>query len=382
MADTTWLINGKLIAPDGLRAGAVAIRNGRIAAIHRTAPGLGRAREGQTIDLRGRYLAPGLVDLHVWGDPSTLAREVVAGGCTAFVSAIGPETPEALIDRLEKIGGRGRGSDRAARANGDAGAGGARWLGAHLEGPFVNPAMAGALPKRWMRPPVAKELRQLGRHASRIRMVTMAPELAGAIPAIRWMRKSGILVSLGHSQADAATTQRAVDAGASIVTHLFNGMRPFHHREPGLVGIALTDPRIHAMVILDGAHIGREAFNVALRCKGANRLILVTDSIRYEHEGRHVDPSSGAYVLDGKSTLAGSRLTMIEAVRRAVEFARIPVSDAIRMASLNPARLVGRAADLGSLEIGKRADLIVFDSKFQLGLTLVGGVPIQSHRRA
>jgi N-acetylglucosamine-6-phosphate deacetylase len=347
-----WLSNGRPIASRGILEGAVRVRDGCIAAIRSRAP-----RGLRTVNLRGAYLAPGFIDLHVWGEPARVSRAAARGGATAFLTALGPEPAGALI---RDVGERG-----AAVA-----LPGAACVGLHLEGPFLNPARGGALPKRAMRPPTAAELSRLWRVGrGRIRLVTLAPELPGALEAIRWCRRRRIVASLGHSVADAAVASRAVDAGAQAVTHVFNGMQPFHHRQPALLDVALTDPRLTTMVILDGVHVSPWAFRLLVRAKGTERIALVTDSIR--HQGWLATRRHGAFYLkDG--TLAGSALTMMEAVRNAVRFADVSIADAVRMATETPARLLGDRSR-GTLEVGRRADLVAFDRQFRVLVTIVGG---------
>jgi len=352
--DDRWLTHGQLITPRGVGEGAVRVARGRIAAIRARAP-----RGAQAISVRGAYVAPGFIDLHVWGDPRVVAREAIRSGTTAFLTTLGPESPARLL------------RDAAARAQAVGKTDGAACLGLHLEGPFLNPARGGALPKRWMRRPAATELGRLAQGAGGVlRLLTLAPELRGATEAIRWCARRGVVASLGHSDATAAEALEAIDAGASAVTHVFNGMTPFHHREPGLLDVALTDPRLTAMAILDGVHISAHAFRLLLRAKGPDRVALVTDSIR--HEGWSVIRRRGAYYTAG-GVLAGSGLTMIRAVRNAVASGGASVAEAVRMASTTPARLLGLARSRGTLEPGKRADLVVFDQNFQICLTIVGG---------
>ena len=242
-------------------------------------------------------------------------------------------------------------------------------MGVHLEGPFINPRRAGALPARWMRPPGGAELRALA-VSGQLRMITMAPELPGAREAIRWCRAHHIVVSLGHSEADASGALAAIEAGASAVTHVFNAMRPFHHREPTLLGVALTDDRLTAMVVLDGVHVDAYAFRLLLRAKGAGRVALVTDSIR--HQGWRVTRRHGAYYTR-HGVLAGSGLTMIRAVRNATSSGGASLEEAVRMASETPARLLGLDRARGALAVGKRADLVAFDRRFRVRLTVIGG---------
>ena len=352
MGNDFLLTSGRLVTPQRIIEGALHISRGRIVAIRQRV-----LRGAKTIDARGCYVAPGFIDLHVWGEPSTLSRELVAHGTTAFLTTLGPESAQRL---LQEVAARAKATEPD----------GAQCVGFHLEGPFLNPARGGALPRRWMRAPSVRELHQLWRASGeRLRLVTLAPELPGAREAVRWCRRHRVVASLGHSDADAATAARAVVTGARAVTHVFNGMRLFHHRRPSLLDVALTDPRLTAMAILDGVHVSPSAFRLLVRAKGADHVALVTDSIR--HAGWDVVERGGAFVRrDG--TLAGSRLTMIEAVRNAVKLGGVALGDAIRMATEIPARLIGDRSR-GQLAVGRRADLVVFDEQFRVRLTLVAG---------
>ncbi len=362
MNETTWLVGAALVTPAGLRRGAVAVHQGRIAAIRTSAP-----RGGRRIELRGRTLAPGFIDLHVWGEPEVVARAAVKGGTTSFLTAVGPQSPELLVNRLVQLSNQLH--SQLGTRNSELR--GARCLGVHLEGPFLNPLKAGALASRWLRPPTSGELRQLVRYANgQLKLVTMAPEMPRALETIRWCARHGIVVSLGHTDADAAIAQRAIRAGAKAVTHIFNGMRSLHHRDPGLLGEALTDDRLMAMVILDGVHVDPRAFQLLWRCKGARGIVLTTDSIRHQE---HPHAAKGGAFYTSKGILAGSRLTMIRAVQNAVRFGRAPLADAVRMAGANPAKLLGLDDDVGSLAVGQRADLVAFDRNFRVHMTFVNG---------
>ena len=221
-----------------------------------------------------------------------------------------------------------------------------------------------------MRAPTIRELTRLWQASRRrLRLMTVAPELRGADQAIRWCRQRGVLASLGHSDADARTAQEAVARGARAVTHVFNGMRPLHHRHGALIDVALTQPRLTTMVIADGVHVSHEALRLLVRAKTVGRIALVTDSIR--RQGWDVVARGGAYYTR-RGILAGSRLTMMEAVKRMVTACGVPLADAVRMASEVPARLV-HLASRGTLRVGARADLVVFDRTFRVLLTVVGG---------
>ena len=353
--DDLWLAHGKLIRSHGILNAAVHITHGRIAAIRARAP-----RGARVIDVGGCYAAPGFIDLHVWGEPASVARDAARHGTTAFLTTLGPAPANQLLD------------DVATRAEMCV-EGGAECLGIHLEGPFLNPARGGVLPRRGMRAPAVREIERLWRASrGRVRLITLAPELRGAREAIGWCRRHRIVVSLGHSDADATSAQRAVDAGASAVTHAFNGMRPFHHRQPGLLDVALADPRLTTMVIADGVHVSPAALRLLVREKGAVGVALVTDSVRGQADAWKLRWRGGAYV-DRRGVLAGSGLTMIDAVRNMVRLGGASVLDAVRMASEVPARLLGLSRERGSLEVGKRADLVVFDEQFRVRFTMING---------
>jgi N-acetylglucosamine-6-phosphate deacetylase len=369
-----WLTNGQVITPTGIVRGGVGVRGGHLVSVPRSersgdslAGKDSPARSsGTRINVRGRFIAPGFVDLHIWGDPKRVAQAEAKTGTTSFLTSLSPESPEHLINRIVQL-------DLSPNGRG------ARCLGVHLEGPFLNPLRAGALAGRWLRPPTSRELRQLARHAgAALRMITVAPELPHGLEAVRWCARHRIAVSLGHSDADASMAQQAVNAGASAVTHVFNGMRPMHHRDPGLIGEALTDERVTAMVILDGQHVDPTAFQLLARCKGADGVALVTDSVRHQAH-RTATLSRGAYRLKG-GALAGSALTMIQAVENAVTFGTLSLPEAVRMASLVPSRLIHESHRLGSLEAGKRADLTVFDRAFRVWMTIVDGHIVYQRR--
>ena len=354
---TTWIVDGILVTPSRLVRGSLAVHDGRIVEIRRSASPL----SGKLVDAKGQYVAPGFIDLHIWGEPKHVSAREAASGMTSFLHAVGPEPPELLINRLFQL------ERQQAQCRG------AACLGIHLEGPFLNPLRAGALASRWLRPPTGRELHQLLAHADgKLRLLTVAPELPGGLETIDQTARRGIAVSLGHTEADASITQQAVGFGASLVTHAFNGMRSFHHRDPGIVGEMLTDDRLSAMAILDGIHIAPSAFRLLARCKGPGRIILATDSVRHYRERWQARLIKGTYRLKS-GTLAGSRLTMIQAVHNAVAFGRLSLPEAVRMSSLNPAHAIGEEKRLGSLAVGKQADLVVFDDRFRVSLTFVNG---------
>jgi N-acetylglucosamine-6-phosphate deacetylase len=262
-----------------------------------------------------------------------------------------------------------------------AGAPGARRLGLHLEGPLLAPARVGAHdPGAVAGGPQALEavLDEL-LAANVLRVLTLAPERAGALALIRRLRDAGVIVSLGHTEATFDQFVAGIDAGATLATHLYNTMRGFSHREPGSVGAALTDDRVTTCLIADGVHAHAAALNLALRAKGAARIALVTDAVSATGRPPGTYALGGAPVVsDGQAarrldgTLAGSTLTLDRAVRVMIELGGAHLEQALSMASQVPARILDRD-DLGRLAPGCAADLALWNSAMEIEATYVGG---------
>lgn len=333
-------------------------------------------------DASADLVVPGLLDVHTHGaegvqvidgptaDLERLAIFYAEHGVTGFLATVGGSR-QRLLDGVTAVRAYLDGSSRA----------GARCLGIHLEGPFISPMAPGAFPPETVLAPdqqlFEKLLAAAGGH---LRLVTIAPEAPGAVAVIDLALLHGVTCSIGHSVATADQVTRAVDAGARSVTHLFNAMAPFHHREPGLVGTALTDDRLVCEVVADGVHVHPAAVRLAVRAKGVAGIALVTDSIaatglpdgHYELEDQLVTVTEGAARLaDG--TLAGSVLTLDRAVENLATWAGIPWIDAVRAATEVPAALIGMAAERGTISVGRAADLAAFDADHHLQWTMVGG---------
>lgn len=258
-------------------------------------------------------------------------------------------------------------------------AGEARPVGIHLEGPFVSHAKRGVHPvASILEPTVAVFERMWEASRGTIRLMTIAPEVAGAPEVIRRATALGVRVSLGHTNATEAEARAGVAAGAVSATHTFNAMRALDHREPGVLGVVLDDERLYAELICDGVHVAPEIVRLLLRCKGTERSILVTDSMaaagmpegRYMLGGFAVEVKDGVCRADG--VLAGSVLTMDAAVARFREFAGCSLEAAVRMGSANPARMLGMG-EVGEVKIGDRADLNRFDAEGKLIQTYLLG---------
>ncbi len=321
----------------------------------------------------GVWIVPGLVDIQLNGAfgvdfaapeglPDVRAR-LAASGVTTFLATLVSASPGAYEAPL------------AALVPDDATAL-ARLAGVHLEGPWLSPAMPGAHDPAALRPPSGTEIDALLAGGT-IRVVTLAPEVVGGLDAIRRLVAAGVRVAIGHTNADAATTVAALAAGATFATHLFNAMRPFHHRDPGAVG-ALLDADCGATVIADGVHVADEALRLAWRTKGAGRLALVSDGVAAlglepgAHRLGNVDISSDGRVCrlaDG--TLAGSATPLLDGVRRLVACG-VRLADAVRAATETPALLAG--LDAGTIAVGARADLLVLDDSLEVLDVYAGGV--------
>jgi N-acetylglucosamine-6-phosphate deacetylase len=305
-----------------------------------------------------RVLAPGFIDLQVNGhddvnvatangdDWERMDGLLVAQGVTAWCPTLITAPLDRFASPLARIGAAAARPPAAGRPS---------ILGAHLEGPFLGGA-PGAHPRQHL---VPLDLDWLKAMPSDVRVVTLAPELEGAADAIRLLTERGVLVSLGHSTATYQQAVAAIDAGARLVTHLFNGMAPLHHRDPGLAGAALADDRVAPSLIADGVHVHPAALRLAARAKGPGGWVLVTDAVAWraertgEGEVRMVD---GAPRL-ANGTLAGSALTLDAAVRRLVHECGLPLDQVIAAVTSTPARLLGDAAR-GRIEPGRRADLV------------------------
>lgn len=357
---------GGVLLPGGI-AGPVAVEvggDGRIAAV-RPAEDPGD----------GSLLAPGFVDLQVNGvddiDASRAAGDdwLRLAGCLAATGVTGwlPTMVSRPLDAYAGALGRIEAARRAPT-------GGALVLGAHLEGPFLG-ASAGAHDACAI---VAVDLDWLAGLPDVVRLVTLAPEQPRAAEAIRALADRGVVVSLGHTGADAGTAEAAVDAGARMATHLFNAMGPLHQREPGLAGVTLVDDRVVAGVIADLVHVHPLLVGLAFRAKGARRVALVTDAVAWR--AGHLADAPVALV-DGAprladGTLAGSALTMDAAIRNVVDAAGVPLGDALIAASTTPATLLGDT-DRGRIEVGRRADLVVLDrDDLRVRRTIVAGATV------
>ncbi|SLN75980.1 N-acetylglucosamine-6-phosphate deacetylase [Oceanibacterium hippocampi] len=358
-----------------LRDAALLVVDGRVEGV---VPLFGIPSAAERIDLGTRLIAPGFIDWQVNGGGGVLFNDAptvdtlrriaaahAAFGTTSLLPTLISTDPETTKDAADAVG--------AALAEGLPGI-----AGIHFEGPHLNPRRAGAHPTAALRPMDAADRALYGRAGLGRVVVTVAPEIVSP-DDIAALAAAGVVVSLGHSDASAEQAMTAFGAGARAVTHLFNAMSPFGHRQPGLPGAAIDCPDIVCGLIADGHHVHPATLRTALRALGPGRATLVTDAMatvgtaadRFRLGGREVRRIEGALRLDN-GTLAGSDLDMAAAVRFAVEQLDRPRDEALRMASLYPARLLG-LGDRGRLVAGVRADFIALDEGLVVRAVRIGG---------
>ena len=327
--------------------------------------------DGETLDAAGCYVIPGLVDVHFHGcvgedfsdaTPDGLQRIAdfeLSQGVT-YICPAGMTLPEDQLTAICKNAA----AHRAAASHG------AELAGLHLEGPFLCMAKKGAQNGAFLHDPDGDMLHRLQEAANGlVKLVTLAPEQPGSLEFIRAARADGVNVSLGHTTADYETASAAYEAGARQATHLFNAMPPFTHREPGVVGAAFDHPEVRAELICDGIHIHPSVVRAVFRLFGPERVILISDSLRatgmpdgvYPFGGQEIEVHGNrATMLGHPETLAGSVTSLMGCLRQAASFG-IPLADAVRAASFNPAQSIGIDQRAGSLDTGKEASFVLLD---------------------
>ena len=360
----------------------VVIEDGRIASISTRAaketPG-----DAQVIDFPGSTLGPALFDVHNHGAKGHDVMEATPAALDAigsFLASRGTGSYLAttvtapLNTTLWSLSGLAKLLERPAAA------GQARPIGIHLEGPFLSHSKRGVQPaEHLLAPDIATFDRFFEAAEGHIRLMTLAPELPGAVELAAHATARGVRVSLGHSNATAAETRAAIAAGAVSATHTFNAMRPLDHREPGILGTVLTCDTLFAEMICDGIHTAREMAKLWWRAKGPERAILVTDAMsaagmpdgEYQLGGFAVQVANGRAMVG--DTLAGSVLTLDRALANFVEFTGAPLEQALRLATVNPAAMTGLGDQAGSVAVGQPASLVAVDRAGKLVGSVVNG---------
>ncbi|NJP36127.1 N-acetylglucosamine-6-phosphate deacetylase [Alkalicoccus luteus] len=337
--------------------------------------------EGERIDAEELRIVPGFIDIHIHGAAGadvmdgteealhTIARALPAEGTTSFLATT---LTQSTADTKQAL---------AAAASFQSDNRCAEMLGVHLEGPFIHPARKGAQPEAFIVPPSTRLFEEFQQAAEgMIRLVTMAPEL-DEDGLTEKLAGQGVIVSMGHTDATCSETAEALARGVSHATHFYNGMRGFHHRDPGVVGGVLMNGSVRAELIADGVHVSPEACAFTYQQLGAERLLLITDAMRakgkedgtYQLGGQQVTVRGSEAVLED-GTLAGSVLRMNEAVRNMSRFSGASFEEAVQMASLQPAKALGISGRKGSLATGKDADFTMLDPNGDVAKTYIKGV--------
>ena len=327
--------------------------------------------DGEVIDAEGLLVLPGLVDIHSHGAAgedfsdgnSEGLKKILQYEKRCGITSYCPTSMTFPKERLRQIFASIKGAQTEEEA---------KVVGINMEGPFLDPVKKGAHVEEWIAAPDVAFVRELNQDADGlVRLVTLAPNMDGAEEFIKEMHEE-VCISLGHTAADYDCASRAMKLGAHHVTHLYNAMQPFGHRAPGLIGAAMDDPECMVELICDGYHIHPSAIRAAFRMFGPERVILISDSMRatgmengtYELGGQEVTVKNRKAVLkDG--TLAGSATNLYGCMCKAVEFG-IPLEQAIMAATANPARSIGIFDRVGSIRIGKQADLLLVSENLEL----------------
>ncbi|WP_216826993.1 N-acetylglucosamine-6-phosphate deacetylase [Streptomyces sp. SAI-126] len=359
------LSGANVVLPTGtVENGQVVVEGTRITG---TAP-----ENAQVVDVTGNWLVPGFVDLHNHGGggasfTSGTTDDILKGirthlnhGTTTLVASTVTGEMDFLAHRAGLLSELAEQGDIA---------------GIHFEGPFISPCRKGAHSEELLRDPDPAEVRKLIDAArGQARMVTLATELPGGIDSVRLLAEHGVIAAVGHTDATYEQTLEAIDAGATVATHLFNAMPPLGHRAPGPIAALLEDERITVELINDGTHLHPAALQLAFHHARSARVAFITDAMdaagfgdgRYMLGPLEVEVSEGVARLVEGGSIAGSTLTLDRAFKRAVTVDRLPVADVVAAISANPARLLGMSDRIGSLEPGKDADLVLLDHQFDL----------------
>ncbi len=339
----------------------------------------------ETIDGQNHYLAPGFIDIHTHGNSGfdtmdadleglkTIAKTHFKQGVTSFLATTITSSKTALNQAL-KTGAKYQQTQSKTDPL-------AHMLGFYFEGPYFNEVKKGAQPKQTLQAPNLAALKSYLKNSQNlIKVVALAPELMGASELIKYLKQKGITVAMAHTDATYDTALKGIDAGITLATHMYNGMRGFTHREPGALGAALLDDRVMSELIVDGLHLHPKAVDLAIKAKGYARLVLISDAIRaaglndgdYDLGGQTITLKDNACLLpDG--TLAGSTLNIKLAIKNLIEMNKIPLHKAIQMATYNPAKAIGLEDRLGQIKPGFQADLVFLNEALDVKQVIKAG---------
>lgn len=371
------IINGRIVLPDGIVSDSVIIFDDTIQAIVPMSEI--DLNEYQIIDAKGKLVAPGLVDIHIHGylgeDASDgkeeglkiMAAGIAKNGVTSWCPTTMTIKKEEILEAFET----------ARKVKAEKVCYGAKILGVNCEGPFINPLKKGAQPGEYFLPPDGDFIID---NADILKLFTIAPEMEGAEECVQKVYEDGrVLVSMGHTNATFDEANQGIASGVRHATHLFNAMTGLQHRNPGVVGAALSDERVSCELIADTFHVNPGLYQLISKIKG-DKLCLITDCMRaggmedgdYTLGGQHVI-KKGIQCLLEDGTIAGSVLRLNEAVRNLKNYTNLSLSEAFACASINPAKAIGAGDKIGSLEVGKCADIIICDENINVITTIIEG---------
>ena len=375
------LVGGTIVTPFRVvNNGIIIVDNKKIIELGKTAD-VSMCNDCKVIDVSGRMILPGFVDLLVHGGAGygfadadhdsidKVSQYFLENGSTSILASLFAKPEEQLLADLRRVADYIESHPNS------------NIRGIHMEGPYINKQLKGAMNESYLWKPSVESWNKIW-EASKgyIKIMTIAPELPGAFEVMRAAAKEGVVLSIGHSMANYDEIEIAIDNGAAHVTHIFNAMRPFHHRNPGIILGSLLRNELKIELIADTLHVHPAVMELLLKLKGASGIILVSDSIRAGgmHEGEYEFADQKVFMKDKRAfladgTLAGSTLTLNVAIKNMVETASAKITEAVRMASLNGAKVINLDHKKGILAVGRDADLVVLNEQYEVEATILGG---------
>lgn len=369
------IVNGKIILENEVVEKNLVIEDDLIVAIQEQI-----SDDATIIDAKGMYVSPGFVDVHIHGkngsdtmndtfeDINNLSVSSLKTGVTGFLPTTMTQSVEATYNAIKNV------SDNKEKVEGS------KILGIHMEGPFFDLAHKGAQPGEYIQLPSVESYKELVKeYEDNIKLLSLAPELEGAKELTEYLTKNGVTVSMGHTGATYEQASVVANVGANHATHTFNAMTPLTHRAPGVVGYTMDNKDVYAELILDGHHVSPAAARILYNLK-KDHLVLITDSMEacMKEDGEYQLGGQVVYVKDNQArlkdgTLAGSVLCLNHGVKNAMKYFDIDIVEAVKLASLNPAKSINMEKTIGSIAVGKKADVILFDENIEIKHAFVDG---------